>query len=105
LLGAAFYNIDDLLHRRVTVKLMSFSGGHADADQEKVFRLHKPRSTEPFVGAPGKLLDLDILFSDKSQQIVLRHDFLLRGKNGTTRRRGPEVNRLPRPSQGLTIRL
>ena len=72
LLGFAFDDIDDLLHRGVSVELVGLAAGHGDPDEQEFLGLSQSGPAEPFVWAPGELLDLNVIGLDESEQGLWR---------------------------------
>ena len=67
LLGLAFDDIDDFLQRGVPMELVGLAVGHGDPHEQEFLGLGQARSTEPFMRAPGELLDLDVIGLDESE--------------------------------------
>jgi hypothetical protein len=66
LLGDPALDVDDLLHRRMPVKLMGASRRHPDPDEEKLLGVGQSRPREPFVRPPGRALDLHLGGGDEA---------------------------------------
>src|SRR5690349_5620561 len=71
LFGRAGLHVDDLFHLGMRVELVSPSGRHANAHHEQAFRVGEPRTRDPLVWTPGRLLNFHVRASDVPQ--ILAH--------------------------------